>query len=32
MTSHFPIGIYAVPEISMVGATGERIDEGEGSV
>jgi NAD(P) transhydrogenase len=25
MTSHFPIGIYAVPEISMVGATEEEL-------
>ncbi len=25
MTSHFPVGIYSIPEISMVGATEEKL-------
>ena len=29
MATHFPIGIYAIPEISMVGATEERADGDE---
>ncbi len=29
MASHFPIGIYAIPEISMVGATEQELTEGK---
>jgi NAD(P) transhydrogenase len=25
MASHFPVGIYAIPEVSMVGATEEEL-------
>ena len=29
MSSHFPIGIYAIPEISMVGATEQELTAGK---
>ena len=32
MASHFPVGIYAIPEISMVGATEQELTAGQGPV
>ena len=32
MASHFPVGIYAIPEISMVGATEQELTAGEGAL
>ena len=32
MAAHFPIGIYAIPEISMVGATEQELTAAEGAV